>query len=312
MCAAQSLFGGAVVWSMLALTDTSAAHIGRAADAPVPAVASPVAANSADAKAAFHLFNPTPRHLMREMSTDRPDTTESPFTVDAGHVQVELSLIDYAYNHDSGVRSDGLSILPANLKVGLLNHVDIQFVFTPYVRVKAEADDIEDAEDGFGDDTQIRLKINLWGNDGPEAGFGETAFAIMPFINFPTGSGDLTNDHVEGGIILPLAIALPADFALGLMAEVDFVYNESSGDYGVAFVHTATLGHDIPGVENLAGYIEYVGIAPHDTGSTYQAIASGGLTYAINDDWVIDVGGTAGISDSADDFSLFVGTSFRY
>ena len=82
--------------------------------------------------------------------------------------------------------------------------------------------------DGFGDDTQIRLKINLWGNDGPQPGFGDTALAIMPFVKFPTGSGDLTNDHVEGGVILPLAVALPDEFGLGLMAEVDVVYNEAS------------------------------------------------------------------------------------
>lgn len=49
-----------------------------------------------------------------------------------------------------------------------------------------------------------------------------------------------------------------------------------------------------------------------DTGATYQAIASGGLTYAVNDNWVIDVGGTVGLSDSADDFSVFLGTSFRF
>jgi hypothetical protein len=55
-----------------------------------------------------------------------------------------------------------------------------------------------------------------------------------------------------------------------------------------------------------------VGIAPNETGGTYQAIGSGGFTYAMSEDWVLDLGGTVGISDSADDFSLFVGTSFRF
>ncbi|MEE9212565.1 MAG: hypothetical protein V3U29_07920, partial [Phycisphaeraceae bacterium] len=35
-------------------------------------------------KNGYHLFNPTPRHLMRDLSADRPDVTESPITVDAG------------------------------------------------------------------------------------------------------------------------------------------------------------------------------------------------------------------------------------
>jgi hypothetical protein len=260
---------------------------------------------SGEGKSEFTLLNPTPRQAMREMSTDRPDTTESPYTVDAGHFQVELSLVDYAHNDDEGVHSEALGVLPSNIKAGLLNNVDIQFVFTPYERVRTKSAGATDIAEGFSDDSQIRLKINLWGNDS-----GDTAFALMPFIKFPTGSKDLSNDHVEGGLIVPLAISLPNEFSLGLMAEVDVVYNESSDDYGIDFVHTATVSHSIVG--NLSGYVEYIGIAPHDTGATYQAIASGGLTYALTDNWIVDCGATVGLSDGADDFTLFVGTSFRY
>jgi hypothetical protein len=269
-------------------------------------------ATGAPQKSQFTLFNPTPRELMREMSTDRPDATESPYTVDAGHVQFELSFFDYARNDDDGVRAKAVSVLPANIKIGLLNNVDVQFVVTPYTREETDGRGGagDDVAGGFSDDTQIRLKINLWGNDGPAAGLGATAFAIMPFVKFPTGRDALSNDHVEGGLILPLAVALPGEVGLGLMAEIDVVYDEADDGYGVEFVHTATLGRDLVGA--LAGYVEYIGIAPHDTGSTYQAIASGGLTYALSDDWVLDVGATIGLSDAADDFTIFAGTSFRF
>ncbi len=264
-----------------------------------------------EVKDRFTLFNPTPRHVMREMSTDRPDTTESPYTVDAGHVQLEISLVDYGYDKEAGVRTRSLGVLPTNVKLGLLNNVDVQFVFTPYQRVETKAADTGNSiADGFGGDAQIRLKINLWGNDGPEQGFGETALAIMPFVKFPTGSGDLSNDHVEGGLIVPLAISLPHEFSLGLMAEIDLVYDEGRDGYGVDLVHTATLSRPIVG--ELAGYVEYIGIAPRNAGHTYQAIASGGFTYAITEDWALDCGVTFGISDSADDFTAFVGTSFRF
>jgi hypothetical protein len=265
-------------------------------------------------KSQFTLFDPTPRALMREMSTDRPDTTESPYSVDAGHVQFELSFVDYAHNDDDGVRTNALSVMPTNIKVGLLNNVDIQFVFTPYVH--AETDDDAAAgdqdSDGFSDDTQIRLKLNLWGNDGPHSRFGETGLALMPFVKFPTGTDDVSNHHVEGGLIIPFAASLPGEWSLGAMAEIDAVYNADTGDYGVEFVHTVTVSHDIPGVENLAFYLEYVGLAPYDTGSTYLAIASGGLTYALSGDWILDCGATAGISDAAEDVTVFVGTSFRF
>jgi hypothetical protein len=269
-------------------------------------------ADPASAKSRYTLFDPTPRDLMREMKTDRPDTTESAYTVDAGHIQVELSFVDYAHNDDDGVRTNTLSVLPSNIKLGLTNNVDLQFVFTAYAREKTTADVVDDSADGFSDDTQIRVKINLWGNDGPEPGFGDTALAIMPFVKFPTGSRELTNDHVEGGVIVPLAAELPGGFGLGLMAEADILYNHTTGGYGVNFVQTVAIGHDVPGIANLGGFIEYVSIAPHDTGERYQAIASGGLTYAVSEDWVLDMGATAGISDSADDVTAFVGNSVRF
>jgi hypothetical protein len=43
----------------------------------------------------YNLFNPTPRALMREMSTDRPDKTESAYTVD-GHFQFEADLVSFS------------------------------------------------------------------------------------------------------------------------------------------------------------------------------------------------------------------------
>ena len=39
---------------------------------------------------------------MREFNTDRPDVTESPFTVDAGHWQLELSFVEYTHNTGQG------------------------------------------------------------------------------------------------------------------------------------------------------------------------------------------------------------------
>jgi hypothetical protein len=257
-------------------------------------------------KNSFTLFDPTPRALMRELSPDRPDTTESPYTVDAGHVQFELGLVEYSDEVEGEAGTDALGVLSTNFKVGLLNNVDVQFLFTPYQREDADGGDA----DGFGDDTQVRLKVNLWGNDGWTPTFGDTAFAIMPFVKFPTGAGALSNDRVEGGLIFPLALKLLRGFDLSVMAEADFVYNEDADDYGVEFIHTASASHDIAG--RLAGYLEYVGIAPHGAGDGYQAIASAGLTYMLSPDWIVDFGGTVSPSDSANEFALFTGTSFRF
>jgi len=80
-------------------------------------------------------------------------STESPYTVDVGHVQFELSLADYAYFDDEGVKTDAFSVLPTNFKVDLLNNVDTQFVSTPYVYEEVKTIGNEFVADGFSDDT---------------------------------------------------------------------------------------------------------------------------------------------------------------
>ena len=263
-------------------------------------------------KSVYHLFNPTPRHLMREMATDRPDITESPYTVDAGHFQAELSFLEYTRDDvpvpegEGNVDAEHMAILPANLKVGLLNNVDLQLVLVPYLRSEVGGADAW----GLGD-FQIRLKVNLWGNDadlyGPHRTFGNSALAIMPFIELPTGDDDLgLGDDIEGGVIIPFAMPLPHGFSLGLMAEFDFVKDDDGDGYDLEFVHTASIGHDLVG--DLAGYVEYVGIAaPGD----YLAHLGAGLTYGLTPDVQLDAGVLVGLEEDAEDFTVFAGVSFR-
>jgi hypothetical protein len=248
----------------------------------------------------YTLFDPTPRALMREMSTDRPDTTESPYTVDAGHVQVEASFVDYTRDNDEG-SIEAFSVLPMNVKLGLTNQIDLQLAYEPYVHEKSE----NESTDGFGV-TQLRLKINLWGNDG-----GDTAFALMPFVQFPTADDEFGGtDKVEGGLILPLAISLPNEWSLGVMAELDAVRDAADEDYEFQFVHTATIGHAIVG--ELAGYIEYVGVVTTESDVDYIALVGGGLTYGVNENVQLDCGLNVGLSEDADDFNVFVGVSVRH
>src|SRR5438477_5692131 len=75
-------------------------------------------------KSEFNLFHPTPTSLLREFSTDRPDQTESPYTLDAGHFQVEMDILNYGYDRYTPLRDntrfEHVSIGTLNLKVGLL------------------------------------------------------------------------------------------------------------------------------------------------------------------------------------------------
>src|ERR1700722_7216425 len=172
---------------------------------------------SAD-KSDYNLFNPTPLALMREMSPDRPDKTESPYTVDAGHFQLEMDFANYTEDNADGVRTETWNVAPVNLKVGVLNNVDVQFILDDYLHVRTVTPALSrtTTQSGFGDFT-TRVKINLWGNDG-----GSTAFGVMPFVKFPTNTDHLGNHAVEGGVIFPLGVKLPGDWDMGLETETSF------------------------------------------------------------------------------------------
>jgi hypothetical protein len=274
----------------LALTAwTSSGSVARAQDA-----------GPGSDKSRYNLINPTPRALMREMATDRPDVTESPYTVDAGHVQVESSFLDYTRDDENGGDLEAWSVLPTNVKIGLTNYMDLQLAFEPYIREELENNSL----DGFGA-TQLRLKINLWGNDG-----GHTALAIMPFVQFPTESEHFdATEHLQGGVILPLKLSLPREWDLGLMAEFDVVRDAADEDYELQFVHTASLSHAIVG--DLDGYLEYIGITDTEEGTGYLCLLGTGVTYGLSDNVQVDGGANIGLSGEADDFTVFVGVSVR-
>jgi len=269
-----------------------------------PIVTEPEPASRVD-KSGFTLLNPTPRSLMRNFSTDRPDVTESAYTVDAGHFQAEFSLVEYTRDHGYGERTNGFSVLQANLKVGLLNNLDIQLVLNPYQNILTYGRSLSRRDSGFGD-AELRAKLNLWGNDG-----GRTAFSVMPFVRFPTGSGGLSDHRFEEGLILPLAAqGLPGGFDLGAMAEFDLGRNEGNDGYGVDFAHSVTIGHKLS-TEKLNGYVEYVGIAPMGASRTYLAYFDTGVTHALSKNVRLDAGINVGLSRRADDFTVFAGLSFR-
>ena len=267
----------------------------------------------------FHLFNPTPKDRMREMSTDRPDKTESAYTVDAGHYQMEMDILSYSFDRNNPEKTDtrvtGWTVTAMNLKAGLLNNVDLQFIIPPYnwewtkTRTDEDSDGVEEIateeKDGFGD-VVTRLKINLWGNDE-----GKTAFAFMPSMKIPTNQNQLGNNSVEGGIILPLAVELPFGWGMGVMTQFDFNRNSLYNGHHVEYVNTITFSHDIIG--NLAGYVEFFSsVSAEPAVPGWVGTFDCGLTYALSENIQLDAGVNLGVTRAADDWNPFIGISVRY
>lgn len=242
--------------------------------------------------------------LARDMSTDRPDKTESAYTLDAGRWQIELDAVNFTRDDEAGTRVDTISISSFNLKYGIGSSTDVQFVVTPYTLVESSGSASSSSVSGFGD-LIIRVKQNLFGNDD-----GDVALAVMPFIKLPTASDDLGgNDDVEGGIIVPLAIELSSAVGLGLMAQLN-VLKDSSANYSAEWVASATAGIDL--TEELGLYVELFASEFEDVSEETVATFDMGFTYALTEDLQLDTGINIGITSAADDVQTFLGVSKRW
>jgi hypothetical protein len=260
-------------------------------------------------KSQYNLFNPTPREQMRDFNSNRPDTTEGPYTVDAGHVQVEASFAEYTLAHDEGTpfgtRTQTISVAPTTFRIGVLNQVEADVIFNPFIYQRSQTGTATDYTRGFGDMT-LRAAINLWGNDS-----GTTAFGLIPFVQLPTAStsSGLGTGRVQGGLIFPFQLNLPHDWGIGAMLEFDALRNDANTHYGFDVVHSIVLSHGI--VKNLEGFVEYVGIAPHDLGASYQAFFDTGVSYQLTENLEVDCAVDVGLSKDTPDYTLVAGFAVR-
>lgn len=207
-------------------------------------------------KSGYHLFNPTLRAQLRELGTDRPDQTESPFTVDAGHFQAELDLFTFSHDRHNpegrDVRVDEWTVGPVNLKLGIWHHFDVQLIVEPYRSVRVEDRSTGPAtvtrRSGYGD-TTFRAKFNLWGNDG-----GRTALALLPVLTVPTSEDQLGVSAAEGGLLIPFNLEWPLDFDLGLTSGGGLSQDADEAGHHPGFVNSIALGRTLGG--RVSGYLE--------------------------------------------------------
>ncbi len=259
-------------------------------------------AQGAPDKSAYTLANPTPRELRRPLSADRPDATESPYTVDAGAAQVEMSVAEYALRESGGVRGHSWSVAPMNLKIGLTNSIDVQFLLDPYLI----DDDPEAGRRTGAGGSGLRLKMNVFGNDS-----GDAALALLPYVLFPTGDPSVAPRRVEGGLIVPFAYAFAEGWSLGLQGEIAFVRDGDDSGYDTVFSHTAVVGREIG--DRLGVFVEYIGEYPGDGAGNYSPSVSGGFTIALTADAQFDAGVVVGLDrPETETVRVFAGVTLRY
>jgi hypothetical protein len=262
----------------------------------------------ADDKNGYTLFNPTPEDKMRDFNTDRPTKSNVPYTVDAGHFQYEGDFFFHGFDNSSTLDSNISSWIVGNptLKLGLLNNVDLEVSFSAYnsIQTNTRSTGASNTVNGFGD-VFTRLKVNLWGNDG-----GTTAMALIPYVKIPTAPQGIGNRFAEGGLIAPLAIALPGGFNSIVMGELDYLKNPNDDGYHANFPALINVNHKIG--ESVTAYAEiYANWSTHrDVQDIYTLDFA--LAWSPHPNFQLDLGINIGLVPAAAPYQLYAGVAQRF
>ncbi len=240
---------------------------------------------------------------MREMATDRPGITETPITVDAGHFQYESGLFSYGIERAEGTKTKRYTINDLDLHIGLTNSTGFQVLLSSYVieNEKEQSTGMKTRSEGMGDLT-FRVKQNLTGNND-----GNFAIAVLPYITLPTAKYK-DNNRVEGGLMIPMELKLPAEWTLGFQMEVDRLKDKDANALHTELLQAISLNHTL--VKNLDGLLESYQIYEFKKHQCTNYINTA-VQYAVNSNCKLDAGLSYGIQHEAER-SCYLGLAYRF
>ena len=243
-----------------------------------------------------------PSSALREMRTDRPDATESPFTVDPGHFQLEMDLVSHTRDRADGDQTRESSIGAFNLRLGLSARTEVGLFIAPWTRRSQHlADGRSLVRKGFGD-VGLRAKFNAWGNDG-----GGSAGGLIIDVTLPTAANELGNDGVQGSVLLPVSLDLGEGWEMGAMTGVDLRRDTDGSGYRPVLITSATIGHGL--TDKIGVYFELTSQAGE---GRHVATFDTGVTFLVNPNLQFDAGANIGVSRAADDLGIFAGVARRF
>jgi len=249
----------------------------------------------------YSLFNPVPKEQMREMETDRPDVTESPYTVDAGHFQLETDLVRTISEKSESIKTKTLLINQMNLKVGLTGSTAVQIGFQTYGwQRETELDSgTKTVNDGHGDLT-FRIKQNLIGNDK-----GNFVMALLPYLKIPTSKYE--DSRFEGGLIVPMQYKFSGEWNLGFQVELDRLKDQDDNAMHTEFLQTLTVSHPIiKGLDGIAETYYTYDFKAHQFSNYINAA----IQIDAAKDFKLDAGLNIGLQHTAAKH-FFIGASYR-
>lgn len=232
--------------------------------------------------------------------TDRPGKSSSTCAVPAGVWQVETGLAGWSLTQDRGSRSSALVLGESAVKYGLGGRTHIEVAVAPYVRLRERGGP---DSSGFGDVT-VKLKHEL-------ATTGALSAALYPYVKLPTARRDIGNGKVEGGLIVPLSLAIAGTpLSLSSSPELALIADGDGRGYHAAGAGTLSLG--LAATDRLSLAAELWSGWDWDEATTRQSSVGTNASYKISNAVQVDAQLDLGLTRASADVEIAGGVSVRF
>jgi hypothetical protein len=234
--------------------------------------------------------------------TDRPAKANVPCTVPAGDVQIEADLVNWSRASADGASARTLLFTNPTLKYGVLANLDVEVDWAPWEQVRTTFAGRTTTASSVGD-LFLRAK---WAAIGGDA----VSLSLIPYVKLPTASHDVGNGHVEGGLIAPISVSLPAKFTLALGPELDALENADRTGAHVNVVNVVDVNRSFG---KWTVYGELWNEQTFDPrGAVAQTTADAAVAYLLTSTLQLDAGANFGLDRNAPQQQYYLGVSHRF
>ena len=227
--------------------------------------------------------------------------TEVPATVAPGKFLLEadaLSLIIDREGLDKFTAVGAGSIL---VTTGLTSNWDIQVGAELFISQRYEAGSFTDRKSGIGD-VYVRTKYRFYESEYVSA-------AILPYAKIPTNTGDVGNDSIEGGVMLPWEVYIFDSLVLNSMVDLSIIRNANDDGYEALVYASSAVSKQI--TKRLTVYAELDATKSSST-VPWQSTLGVGAYLTINDALSWDFVMYRGLNRNAPDWNPVVRVNFGF
>lgn len=222
------------------------------------------------------------------IQTDRPDQTETPYTVPAKHFQMETGVSFEQTDPEIQSYTDPTILF----KYGLNDHFELGLI-TEFATLKAR-----ETTSGLTPIT-LRFKEKITDEKG--------LLPITSFIGYLTvpnwASKEFKSTYLAPAFRFTMQHTLSQKFSIGYNLGAE--WNGETPE--PAFIYTLTTGYSIS--EKIGAYAEVYGFAPQKSKPDHRFDC--GLNYLVKENMLLDLSGGVGITKNAPDYYVALGFSFR-